>query len=239
MRIAFIADIHANYPALKSVLNHLETQKVDMLFCLGDVVGYGPYPNECIEILKKLHIPTIMGNYDDGIGNFRFVCGCDYKDEAAQQVGEASIRWTKENTTEENKNFLRLLPNKLTFEIQSHKFLLVHGSPTRLNEYLDENVSDEYIDDLLEEGGCNILVCGHTHIPFFKETSKGILINAGSVGKPKHGSPNSTYVLVDVTEQEIEVEIQHVPYDVQETIDALSRTSLPVVLRDKLISGKG
>lgn len=238
MKIAFIADIHSNLPALENVLQNINKQNVDTVYCLGDIVGYGPHPNECIELLKKNHIPTVMGNYDDGIGNYRLICGCDYKNEEAQRIGEASIIWTKQNTTEENKNYLKLLPNKISFDILNHKFLLVHGSPNRLNEYLNQSVEDSYIDSLLEGEDCNILVCGHTHVPFYKQTKKGMLINVGSVGKPKHGNPNATYVIANVSEKEINVEIIEVPYDVEKAISALKNSTLPQELIEVIATGK-
>lgn len=238
MRIAFIADIHANLPALETVLKDINKHNIDMVYCLGDIVGYGPFPNESIELLRKNRISTMMGNYDDGIGNYRLICGCDYKDEQAQRIGEASIIWTKQNTTEENKSYLRLLPNRISFEILNHKFLLVHGSPNRLNEYLNQFLEDSYIDSMLEGEECNVLVCGHTHIPFYKKIEKGILINAGSVGKPKHGNPNATYVVVDITEKGVKIEIKEVGYDVDKTIAALKDSTLPQELIKVISMGK-
>jgi len=115
LKIAVISDIHGNIVALQAVLKDISKRKVDMTYCAGDLVGYAPFPNEVIDLLKENKIPVIMGNYDDAIGNQLFVCGCDYKDEQARALGEKSMTWTKEHVTEENKEYLRNLPVEVCF----------------------------------------------------------------------------------------------------------------------------
>ncbi|ABO49129.1 hypothetical protein Dred_0587 [Desulforamulus reducens MI-1] len=94
----------------------------------------------------------------------RFVCGCDYKDEQAMRIGEHSLLWTKEHTSEENKAWLRQLPQRLEFTAGALRFLLVHGSPRQLNEYLFVNTPEEVLSQFLTENQCDVLVCGHTHL---------------------------------------------------------------------------
>lgn len=167
-----------------------------------------------------------MGNYDDGVGNMRLICGCDYKDEKEQALGEKSIVWTKENTSEENREFLCGLPDKIIFAVGDYRVMLVHGSPRRLNEYLTFDLSDDYIIELLTEAGCNVLVCGHTHVPYHRELNGKHLINAGSVGKPKHGDPAAAYVVLDFAEA-LRVTIVKVPYDYEKTAGAIEESELP------------
>jgi putative phosphoesterase len=205
MKIAVISDIHSNILALEAVLKDIERQQVDQVYCAGDLVGYAPFPNDVIELIRQKQIPTVMGNYDDGIGFMRFICGCDYKDEKAQALGEKSIVWTKAHTTEENKDFLRNLPSEIRFTVDGKKVLLVHGSPNRLNEYITENIPRDYALDLIELNEADILICGHTHIPFKMVLKDKLLINVGSVGKPKHGEPSARYSTVDFG-ADIEVE---------------------------------
>lgn len=219
MKIAVISDIHSNVYALNEVLGDIEKRNVDMIVCTGDVVGYATRANESIELLKKNKILTIMGNYDDAIGNFRLICGCDYPDPKDAQKAASSMSFTLENTSDENKEYLRNLPREAIFTFNEKKIRFVHGSTRLINEYLKENSTqaEEVMNELVED----ILVCGHTHIPYAKYYGEKLLVNAGSVGKPKTGKPKANYVIIDMknndeiskTTSNVEVEIIEVPYD--------------------------
>ncbi|MFR0019362.1 MAG: metallophosphoesterase family protein [Paraclostridium sp.] len=219
MKIAVISDIHSNIYALDAVLADIETKDVDMTVCTGDLVGYGTRPNEVIETLKKNKILTIMGNYDDAIGNLKIVCGCDYPDPKDAEKAGLSMHFTGQTTKVENKEYLRNLPKELIFNFDKKTIRFVHGSTRLINEYLKENSkeADEVMSELVED----ILVCGHTHIPYAKYYGEKLLVNSGSVGKPKTGNPNANYVIIDIknedeiakTPSSVEVEIIEVKYD--------------------------
>lgn len=238
MKIAVISDIHSNITALESVLLDIEDQKVDCIYCTGDLVGYAPFPNEVIELIRQKQIPSVMGNYDDAVGYMRFICGCDYKDEKSQALGEASILWTKENTLEQNKEFLRSLPEEIRFDINGTSVVLVHGSPERLNEYLFEDTPGEHMSELLEKAQADVLICGHTHKPFHKIIGNKHVINAGSVGKPKHGDPKAAYVIVEFN-NEVKVEIMMVQYDYQKLATAIEESGLPDEFANMIRNGVG
>ncbi|NPV44462.1 MAG: metallophosphoesterase family protein [Firmicutes bacterium] len=236
MRLAILGDIHSNIYALEAVLKDVEKHKPDEIICTGDLVGYAPFPNEVIETIKEKGIRTVMGNYDDGIGNFRLVCGCDYKDAHEQSLGEKSIAWTKEQTSEENKEFLRNLPQELRFRAGGFDVLVFHGSPRRLNEYLYQDTDEQVFDEIGRMSRANILIFGHTHIPYHKLHNNRHFINAGSVGKPKHGNPNALYALVDINETVAAAFIE-VPYDVEKIARAIEESALPDEFADKLRNG--
>src|ERR1051325_7682864 len=99
MRIALLSDIHANLPALEAVLADVASRHVDARYCLGDLVGYAPFPNEVIERIRQEAIPTIVGNYDDGVGFERNDCGCAYREEEEKRRGDRSLAWTKAHVT--------------------------------------------------------------------------------------------------------------------------------------------
>lgn len=238
MRIAIISDIHSNITALKAVLSDIEEQEINKIYCTGDLVGYAPFPNEVIDFIREKQIPTVMGNYDDAVGNMRFVCGCDYKDEKAQALGEASISWTKEHTSEQNKEFLRSLPEEIRFEAEGKTILLVHGSPGILNEYIFENTPAEQMSGYLAKGNCDILICGHTHRPFHAVLGQGHIINAGSVGKPKHGNPKATYVVVTFNGK-VNVETRMVNYDFEAVAKAIESSNLPNEFAELIRKGIG
>ncbi|SCJ44645.1 phosphodiesterase [uncultured Clostridium sp.] len=219
MRIAVISDIHSNVYALNEVLVDIEKRNVDMVVCTGDLVGYATRPNEVIETLRKNKVFTIMGNYDEAIGNFKIICGCDYTDPKDAEKASLSMHFTSQETTDENKAYLRNLPKEAIISFNNKTIRFVHGSTRLINEYLKENSKEA--DEVMSELGEDILVCGHTHIPYAKYYGKKLLVNAGSVGKPKTGSTNANYVIIDIKNADeinkldsiVEVEIIEVSYD--------------------------
>ncbi|MFZ5815698.1 MAG: metallophosphoesterase family protein [Bacillota bacterium] len=239
MRLAVFSDIHGNLQGLEAVLADIQQRGADVVWCGGDLVGYGANPGEVVDRIRELGIPTIMGNYDDGIGYFRILCGCDYPDEAAAERGARSIAWTKQHTTDAQKAFLRNLPYRLQREFEGHQVVLVHGSPARLNEYLFEHLPDDLFAGYLEETRASVLLFGHTHKPFHKVIGGRHLVNTGSAGKPKHGNPNATYALLDLTPAEVKVEIVEVPYDYESAARAIEATELPHEFAAALRTGRG
>src|SRR6187551_3379420 len=140
MRIALFSDIHANLPALEACLKSIEEQKPDATYCLGDLVGYNIWPNEVINEIRKRGIPTIAGNYDQGIGLMSDECGCAYKTDTEKDNGKVSISFTNSIVGLAERNFLRTLPAHITVEFKLNNdklnLLLVHGSSRKINEYL-------------------------------------------------------------------------------------------------------
>ncbi|MCF8012322.1 MAG: metallophosphatase family protein [Clostridiales bacterium] len=231
MKIAVFSDIHGNIHALEEVIKSINSQKPDLILCLGDLVGYGAFPGKVVETIIKNNILTVMGNYDDTIANQRVACGCDFKNDKEQELGIKSIQWTTENTSKENKEFLRSLPGCIKKEISSFKIMFVHGSPRSLNEYLYEDTPYSEILKIMDEAGINVLVCGHTHLPYHRkiETAAGIyhIINAGSTGKPKHGDPQAVYALIEAGKN-IKVDFIKVPYDHESAAKAVEKAGLPI-----------
>ncbi len=239
MRLAVFSDIHGNIQGLEAVLKDIEQRGADVVWCGGDLVGYGANPGEVVDRIRELGIPTIMGNYDDAIGYLRLVCGCDYPDAAAEERGQRSIAWTKEHTTEAQKAFLRNLPYRLQREFEGKQVVLVHGSPARLNEYLFEDVPDEVFRRHLAETGADVLIFGHTHKPFHKVLDGKHLVNSGSAGKPKHGNPNATYALLEITAEGVDNQIIEVPYDYEAAARAIESTELPHEFAQMLRASRG
>lgn len=211
MRIAVISDVHSNEYALNKVIEDIKTRNIDMIVCTGDLVGYGTRPNEVITRIKEEKILTIMGNYDEAIGNFKIVCGCDYPDPKDAQKAALSMQFTGQETTEENKEYLRNLPKEAMFTFNNKTIRFVHGSTRVINEYLKENSKEA--DEVMNELVGDILVCGHTHIPYAKYYGEKLLVNAGSIGKPKTNRPDANYVIVSISDLCVETEIIEVAYD--------------------------
>lgn len=226
MRIAVFSDIHANLPALQSVLADIRNVGVDAMVCLGDLVGYAPFPNEVIEVIRDLGIPTVMGNYDQGVGFDLDDCGCAYRTEEERTLGHVSLRWTRENVTEEHKAFLRNLLPRFELPAGPFRLLFVHGSPRRINEYLFPDRPDSSFLHMMAQEPANVLVCGHTHIPFFRKVDGLFVVNDGSVGRPKDGDWRATWALLEVTET-LEVTFRRCEYDLDALREGYRKSTLP------------
>ncbi len=223
MRIAIISDIHGNLPALEAVLVDVAEQRPDAVYCLGDLVGYGASPNEVTECIQAQGIPTIMGNYDDGVGFDRDECGCAYRDPIDEALGDRSLAWTKAHTTPENKAFLRTLLKEMRFEADDKRVLLVHGSPRKMNEYLFEDRPISSFQRLAASSNADIIAFGHTHKPYQKTVDGVLFVNAGSVGKPKDLDWRACYVILEGSA----VTFRRVSYDVAKATAAIRGTDLP------------
>lgn len=219
MRFAVIGDIHSNIHALESVMKDIQEKDVDFILSTGDMVGYSPFPNEVIDLVRKNKVLSIQGNYDKAIGNSEIICGCDYKEERQLEMAGLSVLFTNMTITEKNRTYLRELPKELRLKADGLQILMVHGSHRKINEYLFEN-SDE-VDEVTKEIAEDILICGHTHKPYYKVINGKHVINSGSAGKPKHGNPNATYVIMNVIDNNVSVDIIEVPYDFEKAAKAI------------------
>lgn len=236
MKIAIISDIHSNIYALREVIDDIKNRDVDLTVCLGDLVGYATFPNEVIELIKEENILTIMGNYDDAVGNIKIVCGCDYKDPIEAENAATSLSWTIENTREENRKYLRDLPRSMNLTFGKYEITFVHGSPRKINEYLKE--SSKEAKEVMESFKGDILVCAHTHKPYYKMYEDKMIVNAGSVGKPKDGTPFSNYVIMNIEREEVQVEIIEKAYDFEKTAKAIDEVGLPKEFSQIIRTGK-
>jgi putative phosphoesterase len=237
MRIITFSDIHSNIPALNNIIKEVEKETVDNVFCLGDLVGYGPRPNEVINKIRELKIPTIMGNYDEGVGYEKGECGCAYITAIEKSNGQISIDWTTKRVTPKNKEFLKTLHEKIQLDINGYNVLLVHGSPRRINEYLYEDRPEGSLKRILEDIDIDVLLCGHTHIPYHRVIDGVHIINDGSVGKPKDGDPRACYVVIDLSD-EISIEFKRVKYPIKKVTKEIKRFGLPSVYAEALLNAK-
>jgi predicted phosphodiesterase len=227
-------------PALEAVLADIDKRGLTHLYCLGDLVGYGTFPNEVITAIRQRNIPTIMGNYDLGVGHDSDDCGCAYKTAEAKALGERSITWSNAQTTAENKAYLRQLADNIPLHLGDLKVVLVHGSPRRINEYLYADRPETGLERLLDMAEADVLVCGHTHLPYHRVLSSGRhLINAGSVGKPKDNDPRAGYVVLSAEKSELSVDFIRVPYDIEKTAQAIEAAEMPDEFAGMLRRGAG
>lgn len=236
MRLAIISDIHGNLHALEAVWQDLEAQRPDAVYCLGDLVGYGAFPNEVIDFIRARKVPTLMGNYDEGVGFDLDECGCVYRDPEDDARGKQSLYWSRERTTEENKGYLRALPHQIRLNKDSGDVLMVHGSPRKINEYLYQDRPEATFERLAKQARAASIFFGHTHLPYQKQIGGIWFVNTGSVGKPKDGDPRAGYVLAKLAEVP-RFMYRRVGYDVGRAARAIRETGLPSEFAAMLESG--
>jgi putative phosphoesterase len=238
MRIAIISDIHGNQLALDAVLADVRTRSVDAVYCLGDLVGYAAHPNEVTRRIQDERIPTIMGNYDDGVGFDRDECGCAYREADERLRGQQSLEWTKARVTPDNKSFLRTLVPEIRLGLEGKRLLLVHGSPRKMNEYLFEDRPIASFQRLAASSNADLIVFGHTHKHYAKFVDGVWFINVGSVGKPKDANWHTCYAILDLS-AESPASFVRVPYDIDTVTRAIRASELPHEFADDLERGGG
>lgn len=238
---AIISDVHANLEALNTVLRKIEEDNVDAILFLGDSVGYGPEPDECIEVLTGSAKILLAGNHDRAAAGLSDMSSFN-------PYAKAAIEWTRDKMSKENIAFLKELP--LTAEINENDMFLVHSTPKEPEQwhYLtfehDARVNFKYFEQI-------ICFLGHSHIPFIVEASPGgnirfhyrlteikdncrYIVNAGSVGQPRDGNPDAAYALMKGNT----VEIKRVSYDIVLTQKKMRKAGLPSYLIERLAVGR-
>jgi len=236
MRIALISDIHGNLPALESVLADLDrVGSHDGVFHLGDLVGYGPWPNEVVGLLKERGITGVAGNYDSTVATQYEHCGCRYEDPFQEAMSHLSYAWTLEHTTPETKAWLSSLPFRMDLRpLGGHTsgptLRLIHGNPVLNTVYWTEDRSDDFCSKMAGQLGArvgDVVAFGHTHKPWNRTVEGVHFVNTGSVGRPKDGDPRAGYVLVQVDGEGEEVDHRRVEYDLAEATRAIRTSALP------------
>jgi predicted phosphodiesterase len=226
---AVFSDVHGNLPGLEAILADIEQRAVPATISLGDLVGYGPSPNEVALLVRDRGIPSLMGNYDQGIGFQTGDCGCVYKTDEQRAEGAASLAWTQEVASDEVKAYLRTLEDHFTFKTPSGEILAVHGSPRRINEYLFEDRPASAMERMARDYPYPAILFGHTHVPYARKVGETTFVNVGSGGRPKDGDWRVCYAIVDpagLGQGEGFVEFVRVPYDHERLLDQLSSTPL-------------
>lgn len=214
-RIALLSDMHGNSAATEAVLAEIENTAPGEVICLGDLVGYGACPNEVIDLIRERDIPTIMGNYDDGVGFDRDDCGCAYKNDDERERGQLSLMWTRREVDDERKAYLQTFVPELRRDANGVRVRLVHGSPRRMNEYLFEDRDEASLERIARDADADVLVFGHTHKPWHREIGGVLFVNSGSVGKPKDGDPRACWVLLTIGEDgSVDIATRRVEYDI-------------------------
>jgi putative phosphoesterase len=236
MLIALLSDIHGNLPALKAAVIEAKNLGAKQIICAGDIVGYGPFPNEVCEYLKTNEISSISGNYDikvlDVIKHGKSAV------ESLQKKKRELVIWTAKHLDKKAQRFLRDLPESLEEVLPGGRNLLVvHGSPVSNDDDIYPSITPKGLETKLNNTRPDILACGHTHIPFVKKISGMLIVNCGSTGQSVDGDPRPSYAIISVDEKSANGRIIRFEYDINETVKALKNTSLPKTLQKDFMEG--
>jgi len=206
VRIAILADVHANLPALRAVLADIDGVGVDATWCAGDVVGRGPHPDEVVDELIRRQIPTVQGNWDEAIGMDREQSGTLWADHEAETAGLISLAWTANQMHEEQ-------PTTLRFSIDGRSVLLFHGSPQRASDYLWSERPTRVFARVAGDEGDDVFCFGHTHQWFHRVLGPIHFVSAGSVGCGDATDSAARYAVLTLADGLVRVEFRAVTYD--------------------------
>jgi predicted phosphodiesterase len=240
MKFAIIADIHGNLEAFRVVLDDAQKQQCTHYACIGDVVGYGANPVECLAIVRKMGMPCVKGNHDE-------YCSTDEHTEGFNPAAAQAVQWTRKQLSEDGRQWLR----DLKYVRMVTNFTIVHAT-------LDGPQRWGYVFDKLAAAASfpyqNTPVCffGHTHVPvafirdsmvrggtyskFKIEAGKKYFINVGAVGQPRDGNPKAAYVVYDLNEGTIE--LRRLDYDIATAQKKIREAGLPERLAERLAYGR-
>ena len=246
MRYALISDIHANLPAVQSVYGDIAARAdIDAVYHLGDLVGYAPWPNEVVDLIRAHGTAGVAGNYDSTVGTDYKHCGCRYEDPRQEELSHLSYSWTRRHVRPETKSFLAGLPFRI--DLRPHgghrsgpRIVLVHGTPTLNTVYWAEDRPDDFCLKMAQHAGLaagDVLAFGHTHLPWHREVAGIHFVNTGSVGRPKDGDWRAGYVVLDMREDQVGVEFARVEYVVERAMQAIRESELPDDFAEYLRTG--
>jgi putative phosphoesterase len=235
-RVAVITDIHANLPALHAALARIEELGIADVYCGGDLVGYGPHPNEVCALIAERGIHTIYGNYDYAIARDLDDCGCAYITPHDREIGQRSVEWTLAHTDQAAKDYMRELPFDLRFDVGATAVHLVHGSPRKVNEYLFEDKPASLYERLAAAEEADTLVFGHTHRPWMREHGGVLFVNCGSVGKPKDGDRRAAFAVLRAGDGHPDAHIERADYDAEAVAREVAAAGLPEEYAGQLLT---
>jgi putative phosphoesterase len=229
LRIAVISDVHSNLDAFLAVVASLPAY--DNLVFLGDLVGYGPQPNEVVEQLRQLHPnAALLGNHDYAVATG--------DTSGFSPHAEVAVEWTRRHIKQEALDYLSGFHPSARINFKDSRLALFHGSPSDpLSEYIFPWVDHRSARGIIEKAGSPLVLLGHTHMPMLYSFDEEMLANPGSVGQPRDGDPRASFAILTLAEGKFSFEIKRVEYDIDAVAGKIIRAGLPEFLADRLYTG--
>lgn len=236
MKIVVLGDIHGNLPALEVCYEEAEREGYDWIVHTGDVVGYGPFPAECVRFLDQRNIAGVRGNFDDNVGTGGESSGVTDEDPVERDLAESSFRWTRDHVDLWTRRWLADLPFDLRRHAGRVQMAIYHASPLDLSARLQEDLPESTWREYGDAAGTGIVALGHTHRPFHVEVGGRHFVNPGSVGRPRDGNPQTGYAVI-ATEGDVGVTFRRFAYDIERTTRAIRDKGLPEEIASRLQQG--
>ncbi len=226
VKIAVLSDIHANLHALERVFEDAESRGVEVFLNAGDSIGFGPCPNEVVELLCEKKVLSILGNYD-----------LEVIEGKAKAKGEKnlSLKFARKELARSCESYLFSLPRELRLEVAGKKLLVTHGSPESIEEHIYHDTSIERLNTLANTAKADVIVVGHSHEQFRIEGNGACFVNPGSVGRPGDGNPQAAYAILSFNP--FKVELIRLDYNVEDAADALRKKGMPESFSQMLLCG--
>ncbi len=226
VKVAILADVHANLHALEQVIKDAEERSVNLFVNAGDSIGFGPYPNESISLLCEKNVFSILGNYD-----------LEVIEKKANAKGEKKLArdFARKELTPSSESYLACLPRELRLEASGKKMLVTHGSPKSIEEHIYRDTPVEQLRVLADYAEADVIIFGHSHEQFALQAHGVYFINPGSVGRPGDGNPQTAYAIL--TFNPLNVELIRLDYAVEASADALLKKGLPESFAQMLLRG--
>lgn len=227
-RVLVISDVHCNLIALERVLE--DAGSFDDAICAGDIVGYGPDPVECVEMIAKRGFKCVAGNHD--------LAAITGDKSHLNAYAAAAISIQRSLLKPRQSMWLGRLPSSISLDMGGLRMVVYHGSPSDPYwEYILPMEALYRAEEFFEATGADFLILGHTHIPFIHRFEGRVFLNPGSVGQPRDGDPRASYMLVDVDDDAVDVTHNRVEYDIEEVASRILRRGIPEFLAARLFSG--
>ena len=236
MRVALLGDVHANLPALEAVLADAREQGADAVWNVGDFVGYGAFPDQVVQRLRQVEAVSILGNYDRKVLQFPRRSRQWRQRKASGKY--LAFQWAYEHLSGESRTYLAGLPRQLRMEVAGWRILLCHGSIESDKEPVSAGTPAGRLRRLARRADADVVVCGHTHLPFRRRVDGVWIINTGSVGRPEGGDRRACYALLDIAPGELGVEHRRVDGDPDRAAEAIRAAGLPEAFAQMVLRGR-
>ena len=239
-RLAFIGGIYSNFWSLNATLDDISRRSPDSTHFLGDLGAFGPHPNRVPELLIERGVRGIQGNYEESLSSRAEDCHCGYTDPRDNHYAQISYDYTFKKTSDSLKDWMGTLPREIRFDVDGVRFLLVHGSPRRINEFLWRSTSPEaFLEKLCADHNADVIVCTHTGLHWHRRLKSGRhVVNAGVIGRPANdGRTNVWYTIVDVRAGDVSVEFVPIAYDHHRLAAEMRSEKLPEEFVETILTG--
>jgi len=230
-----IGDVHANLYALKAVLEDASNKGVSDIWNVGDITGYGAFPDDVVRRLCKENAQSVAGNYDLKVLKVK-----EKKEKVEGEKEEPpedrnAIKWTYDNLSKKNRKYLKSLPEELRLEAGRKRILLTHRSPLQGGEQIGNETPDEKLRDFAHLADADVIIFGHSHRPFSRQVDGVWFINPGGAGRQDDGDPRASYAIIQI--EPFEVKHYRVDYDVEKAAAAIRENGLPEVFAQMTLQG--